>query len=72
MSEEADPNKKQEERVRDFERRWQAPHSSDSSTLNLECGKYAKYLLWLELAPDLILLPKGDELLACASLSPPA
>ena len=32
MSEEADPNdKEQEERVRDFEGRWQGPHSMESS-----------------------------------------
>lgn len=64
MSEEADPNdKEQEERVRDFEGRWQGPHSMESSDSGLECGKCAEYLLWLELPPELIPLPNDDELL---------
>lgn len=49
MSEEADPNKESEGSVRDFEGRWQGPHSSEPGSLNIECGKCAEYLLWVEL-----------------------
>lgn len=46
MSEEADPkDKAQEERVRDFEGRWQGPYSLEASDSGLECGKCAEYLL---------------------------
>ena len=63
MSEEADPNKEQEGGARDFEGRWQAAHSSESGDLDFECGNCAEHLLWLELSPQLISLPKDDELL---------
>ena len=63
MSEEADPNKEPENKVRDFEGRWQASHSSETGNLNSEYGKCAEYLLWLELSPELIPLPEDDELL---------
>ena len=57
MSEETDPNKELKGRVKDFEGRWQTPHLSESGDLDLECGKCAEYLLWLEVSPELVQVP---------------
>lgn len=57
---EADPATETEKNVRDFEGRWQAS-PSESGNLNLECGKCAEYLLWVELPPETIPLPQNGE-----------
>lgn len=46
--------------VKDFEGRWEG-YPSRSGNLEIDCGKCAEYLLWVELAPEKIPLPEDEE-----------
>lgn len=47
------------ENVVDYEGRWDArPSESGNLPVEVECGKCAEYLLWVELPPETIPLPQ--------------
>ena len=52
----------EEKDVTDFEGRWQArPSEPGNLPTEVECGKCAEYLLWIELSPETIPLPQDEE-----------
>lgn len=60
LSNEADPTTTRENDVKDFEGRWGC--ISTSGNLEVDCGKCAEYLLWVELLPEKIPLPQDEDL----------
>lgn len=60
LSNEAYPTTIRENDVKDFEGRWVC--ISTSGNLEVDCGKCAEYLLWVELPPEKIPLPQAEDL----------
>lgn len=62
MSLVADPAIATEKEVTDFEGQWQArPSEPGNLPTEVECGKCAEYLLWIELSPEKTPLPRDEE-----------